>query len=336
MTTDHAPLSEHHHEHRTVPHVGLKVCGLVILTIILPAFLTLRTVDRPRPLMSVHDNPSPLGYTWSLTLFVIPVIVLAWWFGRHPLLASQRRAFWLTIAVLVPIGALLDLLLGCAFFTFENHHAVLGVWVPARGGHVPIEEFGFYTFGFLAILMTYIWCDEYFLEKYNIPDYKVLARDVPRVVQLYWPALGIGAVLAAAAIGFKRGLSAHPEGLPGYMLFLIGAAIVPTLLLYRAARPFLNWRALTFTYFLLLLVSLLWEATIAVPYRWWGYKDAAMTGIFIGPWSNLPIEEPILWSVVTFATVNWYEAMKVFLAMEGTNREALFGKRKPPPTAASR
>src|SRR5262249_34846687 len=92
-------------------------------------------------------------------------------------------------------------------------------------------------------------------------------------------------------------------------------------------QAFVNWRALSFTFFLLLLVSLLWEATLAVPYRWWGYRKEAMVGVFIGAWCDLPIEEPILWSAVTFATVIWYEAMKVFLTMEKRTAEALFGAR---------
>ncbi len=36
---------------------------------------------------------------------------------------------------------------------------------------IPIEEFIFYITGFMAVLLIYIWCDEYWLEAYNI-DYK--------------------------------------------------------------------------------------------------------------------------------------------------------------------
>ena len=34
--------------------------------------------------------------------------------------------------------------------------------------HIPLEEFVFYTLGFIAILQVYIWCDEYWLKRYNV------------------------------------------------------------------------------------------------------------------------------------------------------------------------
>ena len=60
---------------------------------------------------------------------------------------------------------------------------------------------------------------------------------------------------------------------------------------FPVARRFINWRALSLTLFFMLLVSLLWEATGAVPYNWWNFQHRQMTGLFVGAWSRLPIEE---------------------------------------------
>src|ERR1044071_5974703 len=88
--------------------------------LIVPAALTLRTVIHPVILQATSDNPTPLGYTWSLALFVIPIGALAWWFSSRPDLQFPKKAFWRTIAVLTPLGFLLDLLFGNAFFVFPN------------------------------------------------------------------------------------------------------------------------------------------------------------------------------------------------------------------------
>ena len=46
-----------------------------------------------------------------------------------------------------------------------------------------------------------------------------------------------------------------------------------------------------------------WEATLAVPYGWWGYHPRAMIGLDIGAWSNLPVEAVCVWLAVTYTTV---------------------------------
>jgi len=323
-------------KHPSPEFMGLRSVAVLILTLAVPAGLTLHSVRVARPLMAHEGNPSPYGYTVSLGLFALPVAVLACWFLNHPDKRFQKQAFLRTLAFLIPAGIGLDLLWGNTFFQFPNRKAVLGVPIPAWGGPVPVEEFGFYALGFLAVLMTYIWCDEYWLGMYNVSrdGYERRAARIPRVVQFYRPAPLIGLVLGGVACWYKWQFSAFPAGWPGYALFLIGVALVPTMFLYTAAEPFINWRALSFTYVLLVLISLLWEATVAVPYQWWIYREEAMVGVFIGAWSRLPIEEPCLWSVVTFATIIWYEAMKVFLAMDDrSTRRALFGRSTSGPAA---
>jgi hypothetical protein len=75
----------------------------------------------------------------------------------------------------------------------------------------------------------------------------------------------------------------------------------------------------------MLLVSLLWEVTVAVPYHWWNFQHRQMMGIFIAAWSGLPIEEICVWVAVTYATAIIFEVVKLWLASERTARAALLG-----------
>ena len=51
-----------------------------------------------------------------------------------------------------------------------------------------------------------------------------------------------------------------------------------------------------------LLISMFWEATLAVPYGWWGYQQKQMLGLSIGAWAGLPIEAVTVWIAVTYGT----------------------------------
>src|SRR6058998_392725 len=109
----------------------------IAAALVVSAALALRTVIHPVILQSTSDNPTPLGYTWSLLLFVIPIGALGWWFACRPDLQFPRKAFWRTIAVLTPLGFLLDLVLGNIFFIFRNKAATVGCDIPALGGAIP-------------------------------------------------------------------------------------------------------------------------------------------------------------------------------------------------------
>ena len=106
----------------------------IAAALIVPAAIALQTVIHPAILQATSDNPTPLGYTWSLGLFIVPIAALAWWFACRPDLKFPRKAFWRTIGVLTPLGFALDFLFGNAFFTFPNKAATLGCEVPALGG----------------------------------------------------------------------------------------------------------------------------------------------------------------------------------------------------------
>jgi len=80
--------------------------------------------------------------------------------------------------------------------------------------------------------------------------------------------------------------------------------------------------------FILLLISLLWEATLGLPYGWWAFQDAQMTGLRITAWSRLPIEEVFVWIAVTYATVIVYENVRRWQSTERSLLQALFGSNK--------
>ena len=104
--------------------------------------------------------------------------------------------------------------------------------------------------------------------------------------------------------------------------------MVPAASFFPAARPFINWRAFSVTLFFILLISLLWEATLAVPYGWWGFQEKQMLGVFIGAWSRLPIEEVCVWIAVTYATTIVFEIVKLWQASGRKAKHAFLGTSK--------
>jgi hypothetical protein len=227
--------------------------------------------------------------------------------------------------VLTPVGFALDLLFGNAFFIFANKAATLGCNVPALGGAIPIEEFIFYLTGFMLVLLSYIWCDEYWMAAYNVPDYKEAATDITRIVRFHFASVVLGALLIAGTIVYRRFLSGAPEGFPWYFIYLICASLIPSAGFFRTAQRFINWRAFSFTFFLLLLMSLLWEVTLALPYGWWEYRSNILIGLHIGAWSGLPVEAVCVWLAVCFTTVITYEVIKIWKALGTRALEAFFG-----------
>jgi hypothetical protein len=64
-------------------------------------------------------------------------------------------------------------------------------------------------------------------------------------------------------------------------------------------------------------------------YGWWGYRAAAMLGLTIGAWSQLPVEAVGVWLAVSFTTVIGYEVVKIWLATGKRALEAFFGVQRP-------
>jgi hypothetical protein len=275
----------------------------------------------------VAATASPRGYTRSLVLFLAPIAALLGWFARHPEVQLARRALVWTLGLLLPTGIALDFLLAERLLRFEHWETTLGIPFPVVGGVVPIEELLFYLAGFVAVLLTYVWADEHWLSRYNIPDYAARAGEVPALLRWDWRAVYAGAAIAAMGTAWKAWVVEEP-GLPLYLYYLVAVAVVPTAALLGSTVAFVNWQAFSFTYLAILLVSLVWEVTLAMPYGWWDYQPQSMTGIAIAPWWGLPLEAVLVWLVVTYTTVVTYEAVKIWLASGKPLRTTLLGARR--------
>lgn len=65
------------------PRQAFQVVFLMVGVLVFSAALTLRTVNVPGVLIFESTDPTPIGYTWSLCLFLLPIaglgiITLAW------------------------------------------------------------------------------------------------------------------------------------------------------------------------------------------------------------------------------------------------------------------
>ena len=293
----------------------------LICIIVVPVTLTLDSVKSPVTVIQTSDNPTPLGYTISLSLFIFPLIGLLFWMWTHKTLTFQKKAFFYTLSLMAPTGIILDVLFGNSFFIFENHHAVLGINFPAVGGSLPVEELLFYVSGFTIVLLLYLWGDEYWFEKYNVPDYRAESQQVVKVIKFHWLSIFIGLGFILLAVIYKKIIAENNNGFPWYFIYITTVALIPSMAFYNSARLFINWRAFSFTFFIIVLISLIWEATLALPYGWWGFQDSAMMGLYIGAWHNLPIEEIVVWFSVSFATVIIFETVKIWLASGKTLKQ---------------
>jgi hypothetical protein len=161
----------------------------------------------------------------------------------------------------------------------------------------------------MLVLLSYIWADEYWVRAYDIPDYRSEAKDLRRIAQFHAPSVVLGAALIAAAAIYKKAVSSSPEGFPWYFTYLTAAALAPSAGFFRTAQPFINWRAFSFTFFFILLISLLWEVTLAIP-----------------AWRGLLVEAVCVWMAVSFTTVILYEVIKIWQALGLGAWAAFFGK----------
>ncbi len=248
-------------------------------------------------------------YTVSLLLWIVPLGWFSYFFIRKRLLTPEKLyALGITVAVLALAGILLDLFFARFFFLFPDQRMVCGLLIR----NIPVEEFVFYITGFWFVIFLYVFGDEWFLKKYNKPD-AVYARyrdRLKRLIFVHNKSIACAAVILAVGIAVKRSVNPHGEWLPGYFVFLTMAAYVPAILFYRVTRAFVNWRAFAFCLTVIVLVSLVWEATLALPRGYWNYQHGAMLGIFIGIWSDLPLEAVTVWAVCTLVILV-YEFIKI-------------------------
>ena len=92
-------------------------------------------------------------------MFIVPAVVIKWWFITNPQYKVEKKAYWTTILILAPLGFFLDMFFGNSFFSFDNKAATMGidlfgyVFGQGWGRNIPIEEFIFYFTGFLTVLL---------------------------------------------------------------------------------------------------------------------------------------------------------------------------------------
>jgi hypothetical protein len=315
---------------RPVPTPSAKqsawIAAAMLGMIAIPAAITLHSVSHPVRLEPTAANPSPYGYTWSLLLFIVPIVAIFFWFVPGEQIRIPKLAFWRTIGVLAPLGCALDFFFANSLFVYPNRQATLGIGAPALGGPVPVEEYVFYLTGFIAVLLIYVWLSEYWLAAYNTESYVGDAKALHRLIQFHPASAVLGILLIVAAVLFKKLASPVPAGWPWYWIVLVAGGFVPSITFFPTARPYINWRAFSLTVFFIVLVSLVWEATLAVPYGWWGYQPRPMMGVFIGAWAGLPLEAVCVWIAVAYGTVIVFEIVKLWKASGKPARQAFTGK----------
>lgn len=291
--------------------------------VIISSAIAMITADEA-PAALFPEGAGEYGYTISLALFVVPVVALIVWFVRHkPSMERHWRAFWITFGIIVVLWSVLDILLARTFFVFPYEAATLGIDVigynPGQGwgAVVPIEEFMFYILGCAFLVLMYIWASEFwFLEHTLAEDAYQEAAEHQRLGALFdWRvvAAGVGFVLLAVLVKWWNPFGTAEGGFPGYITFIVLIVAVPTMMFLEVVLRFVNVRAMVFTLQSMLLIALLWEATLALPYGWWNYQHNQMMGIFITPWSNLPIEAALLWFAATWSNIAIYEVAKLFV-----------------------
>jgi hypothetical protein len=306
------------------PLASFRLVIAIVGMIALPAALTLHRIQVSAAVDPSIANPSPYGYTVSLLLFIVPIGVIGLWLVPKEGIKISKTSFLWTIGILFPLGAALDFFFARIFFTYSNPGATLRITAPALGGGVPVEEYIFYFTGFVAVLLTYLWLDEYWLAAYRVPVDSAERMDFARLVRFHPQSLIWAVVLIAAAILYRSAFVKTP-GFPGYFSALVVGALGPSAALLPSALPVINWRAFSLTAIIILLISMLWEATLGVPYGWWGFQDAQMIGIRITAWSRLPIEEIFVWLGVTYATAIVYEIVRCWKSSGKRAKHAFFG-----------
>jgi hypothetical protein len=324
------------------PRSSSLIVAVILGMIAIPAALTLSRVRVPSVVDVSVPNPSPYGYTVSLLLFIVPILAIGGWLVPREGVTISKKSFIRTIAILFPMGLVLDFFFAHLFLKFPNPSATLRIPAPALGdngpghifigspghvivGSVPIEEYVFYLTGFVLILLLYIWLDEYWLAEYSIPNDASERINFQRLLRFHPQSLVLGIALILAAILCRHYLLPKTPGFPGYFTFLVVAALGPSTALFHAALPVINWRAFSLTLFIVLLTSLLWEATLGVPYGWWGFQPTQMIGVFITAWDYLPIEEIVVWIAVVYSTTIVYEIIRRWKASGRNARHAFLG-----------
>jgi len=267
----------------------------------------------------ILDDFHRLTYFTSLAFWLVPTLLLLPRFLAYTDSGGRRRsAMLITTGAIVAMGVLLDVVFGHVILQFDESSAayLAVITVPALGARVPVEEFLFYAMAPIATLLLYGWASEYWMARYT-PRFVPRAGSVhERIIQISPAALLVGVILMLAGLAIYQRNPARDAMVPGYFTFLIALAFVPAVFLFSVLRTYVNWRAFGVTALYLLVTSMAWETTLAVPRHWWGYKPSGMLGIWVQAWTAdpawpFPLEAVLVWFASPFAMVLTYEFVKL-------------------------
>ena len=274
------------------------------------------------------DAVGRLTYFTSLALWGIPILYL--WPVFSTITAEgtgrRRRALRWSAGTIVGLGVVLDFLLGFLTLRFPGCSAPAGegpyLWcLPAVGGRIPIEELLFYAMGPVAMVLVYACADELWLSRYNPKEDLLDLTLIQPSRSLMMAAAGV----AVAALVIWR-VNGH---FPTYFAFLSAGALLPAMFLYRAIGSLANWPAFAVTTLYVIITSLIWEVTLAIPRQWWGYEPSGMIGLTITAWSRgdaiFPVEAAVVWLFAPLSTILIYEFAKALTHHPRAARAALFG-----------
>ena len=284
----------------TIRTFWLNLGWLVVLVLTVAVALGLDAVGR-------------LTYFTSLVLWGIPILYL--WPVFNMLTAEgtgrRRRALRYAAGAIVVLGIVLDFVLGFLTLRFPGCSEPAGsspyLWcLPAVHGRIPVEELLFYVMGPVAMVLVYACADEHWLAKYNRKDDLLDLKLIQLSPSLAMVA--VGAVVTAMVLWRVNG------NFPTYFLFLSAGAVLPAMFLYRTIGNVTNWPAFAVTTLYVILTSVIWEVTLAIPRQWWGYEPSGMMGLTIAAWSRgeaiFPVEAAVVWIFAPFSSILTYEFAK--------------------------
>lgn len=261
------------------------------------------------------DGVAPLGYTVSLVLFLLPGLALYAWGETIPLAPHQTRAVQRTTLAVLAMGAFLDVVFAGRFFEYPNHDAVIGLWLPGLSWDAdlvawfPVEELLFYAAGGYLMTMVYVIGDQRLFDRYH-PSHRDLVLGEPGDPWAFakrWVILTLAVTVGAACLAGAWHDRAPWEDPPLYLAFLLSIGVIPLADRLASLLRLINWRALLAAFLVVQFLSLLYEATLGLPYGYWAYQPRHMLGPTIPPWSNAPIEAVLMWLVATPAVGMLYE-----------------------------
>lgn len=274
------------------------------------------------------DNPTPYGFTIGLLLFAVPALTGLGFLLFDRTFAGHRKPLLIALGMLCAFATLVDVLgVGTTFFRFPNHGAswsaveIRGLnWSTWTWDPLPLEDLFFYLAAIVLSLVLYIWGSVSWLGVHSADHFKDRTHpcwhgDKWTFSFGMWEVAGLvaSAALILAAWALQGWL--NPAGtFPLYFLYLVLAAILPSVFLLDIVRQHVNWHAFGVTTLYIVAMSFVFEVSLALPYQWWAFADHTLIGIRFTPWWGVPIEEPILYLVNTYVIVLFYETVLIWWA----------------------